>query len=82
MVDGARKGVAPCGHPGTHVTVNFVTCDRGCDAVPQHVDPERTEPIRFVDLFDDGCPKCLSDDVEPFAFHGAKMHCCDCGAVW
>lgn len=27
----AKRGVAPCGHPGTHVTNNFITCDRRCE---------------------------------------------------
>lgn len=82
MGDGAKRGVAPCGHSGRHITANFVTCDQGCDAVPKHVEPEDTLPIRFIDLFDDGCPKCRSDDVEPFPYNGAKMHCVSCGAVW
>lgn len=25
------KGVAPCGHPGEHITTNMVLCGQGCD---------------------------------------------------
>jgi len=47
-----KRGTAPCGHPGTHVTNNFVTCDYRCefsDGVPEHVRPERTTPICRLD---------------------------------
>lgn len=38
-----RRGIAPCGHPGEHIVGNYVRCDKGCDdAVPEHVDFERT----------------------------------------
>lgn len=40
------KGTAPCGHPGTYVTANFIACDRRCEfAGPQiAVSPTRREP--------------------------------------
>lgn len=51
----AKRGTAPCGHPETFVLPNFVTCDLRCefpyddeedsDGVPDHVDPEHTQPI-------------------------------------
>lgn len=49
----AKKGQAPCGHPGTYVTPSFITCDLRCefdetdesDGVPTHVEFERTRPI-------------------------------------
>lgn len=58
----AKRGIAPCGHPGTYVTNTYVSCDFRCefeesDGVPVHVDPERTQPL---------CPFCNSDDVEPY----------------
>jgi hypothetical protein len=52
-----KRGIAPCGHPGTYITNSFVTCDQRCefensDGVPEHVAPERTQPIcPFI-----GCP--------------------------
>ena len=26
-----KKGIAPCGHPGTYITTNLVTCDWRCE---------------------------------------------------
>ncbi len=81
-----RKAIAPCGHPGECVIGTFVTCDQGCDAVPRHVDPEETPRLTFVDLFDDdllSCPKCFSEDVEPFPLNGQPLlHCVGCGHVF
>jgi hypothetical protein len=42
-----KKGVAPCGHPGTHVTANFVTCDKNCHGIPEYIDTEKTGPIKY-----------------------------------
>ena len=60
----ARKGIAPCGHPGTHVTNTMITCDLRCefgaeksDGVPAHVDPERTQVI---------CRFCGHDECVPW----------------
>lgn len=27
----SKRGTAPCGHPGTYVTANFITCDYRCE---------------------------------------------------
>ena len=73
-----KRGQAPCGHPGTHVTVNYVSCDQGCDAVPEHIDPEKTGK-------NERCPYCNSHDVATYvdnAFVGHAMHCWGCGRVW
>lgn len=49
-----KAGTAPCGHPGEHLTTNYVRCGRGCDAagagelsdgVPDQVFIDRTSPI-------------------------------------
>lgn len=57
-----KRGTAPCGHEGEHITTNYVRCGQGCDSagagdvsngVPTHVEPERTVPIcPFHDCFD------------------------------
>ena len=81
MGDG-RKALAPCGHFGEHVVGQYVQCLE-CDAIPEEIDPEETPKLLFRDLFDDEeCPKCRSLDIEEFVFHGSKMHCLGCGAVW
>lgn len=83
--DNAKRGTAPCGHPGLHVTARYVTCSYGCDssAVPEHIDPERTPlMIRF-------CPHCRSENIveesNPFAgFFGATpsgWRCLNCGVT-
>jgi hypothetical protein len=55
----ARRGTAPCGHPGTYVLPNFITCDQRCGMasgeVPKHVDPERTLPF---------CPHCGAGETQ------------------
>lgn len=56
----ARRGTAPCGHPGTYVTNTFITCDQRCgmsDGVPEYVDPERTKRL---------CSHCGSDRVQVY----------------
>lgn len=56
-----KPGIAPCGHPGTHVTLNYVACDWGCDsgervaiglpgddeAVPEYIEPEKTQCLHL-----------------------------------
>lgn len=80
-----KRGIAPCGHPGTYVTNTFVTCDIRCefgdatpddesDGVTWYIDPETTKPL---------CPYCWSDDVEPYngMFSGSGKvvyHCHGC----
>lgn len=81
MPDG-KRAKAPCGHDGEHVVGQYVRCDvAGCDGVPEHVDPEATPP--YIELFSE-CPKCGSDDVEPFivSWGPARAHCLPCGHVW
>jgi hypothetical protein len=73
----ARRGTAPCGHPGTYVTNTFITCDLRCDmsdGVPEHVDPERTNQL---------CAHCGSHRVQvyPGMAHddGRELfHCHNC----
>ena len=45
MSSTGKPGTAPCGHPGEHITTNYVQCKQGCDgaAIPEHIDPEHTE---------------------------------------
>ena len=59
MTDG-KKGRAPCGHVGVHVTTNYVQCPL-CDVTESDGIP--------IDLFEDDvtlplCKHCGSDDVE------------------
>jgi transposase-like protein len=58
-----KAAVAPCGHPGVHVTANYVqcpVCDRvpKSDGVPAMVKDRTTRPI---------CSHCGSDHVEIYA---------------
>ncbi len=71
-----KKGVAPCLHPGTHVTANYVTCDLGCDSsdgVPETIVDEDTKPL---------CKNCGSDNVQvyPEMYYNGKSlwHCHAC----
>lgn len=75
MSRNSKKGTAPCGHPGTYVTPGFVSCDFRCrmvnDAVPEHIDPEKTKQL---------CPNCLSADVEvfdEFKLDGSDLYFCN-----
>ena len=76
-----KIGVAPCGHPGHHVTANYVTCDLGCDAIDREFD--------FSDLEEDTapilCPHCRSRRVESFSgtiFGDDAWHCWDCSKIF
>lgn len=43
-----RLGTAPCGHVGEAVVGHYYACLAGCDdadAIPVHVEPERTKPV-------------------------------------
>lgn len=69
-----KVGTAPCGHPGRHVTANYVTCDLGCDSsdgVPVHVRDRETQHL---------CSHCGSSNVEPwgpeFVISGKQMWQC------
>lgn len=57
-----RKALAPCGHIGETVIGTYVQCAK-CDktSVPEHVDPEKTEPMALP-----RCPTCFSLDIEEF----------------
>ncbi len=77
------KPKAPCGHPGTYVTANFISCDLRCefkeqnkksDGVPKPIDPEKTQPL---------CQHCGSDNLEEYRGmvddDGKQLyHCHDC----
>lgn len=72
----ARKAKAPCGHPGTHVTNTFISCDLRCgfsDGVPEPVDEETTQPL---------CIHCGSADLAPYPgmkYEGKQLyHCNNC----
>jgi hypothetical protein len=41
--DGKRT-LAPCGHPGVHVTTNYIKCEVGCDKQPKVNARADTEP--------------------------------------
>ncbi len=46
-------GTAPCGHPGMAVIGHYYTCLKGCDAIPEPVDPEVTEEHEDADSGDE-----------------------------
>jgi len=90
----AKKGIAPCGHPGTYVTAKFITCDQRCEfKKPKEVRPledidlDEDVDIAFDELFKDDtgvtiCTHCLSADVQclaAFTFAGKVLyHCNNC----
>lgn len=85
MGDG-KRGVAPCGHLGEHLTANFVRCTEGC---VDDIAPDDSEITLDQALAGELCPKCGSDDTEPFpqlfgmGFGSPSMkHCFPCGHVW
>jgi hypothetical protein len=44
--DHGKRGVkAPCGCPGEVVIGSYVRCLSGHDGVPEHVEPEKTQPV-------------------------------------
>ena len=76
-----RKGVAPCGCPGTHIFANYVECDVKCEAyrtgkapnaVPAPiVDDEATKPM---------CLACGSTDLSFWrysTFTGHPLYFCN-----
>lgn len=68
-----KAGIAPCGHPGTHVTTNYVECDRKCgrsDGVPTHVDRETTDRL----------PIWTCRHLHVMVWNGTSS-CRDCGKV-
>lgn len=74
------KGTAPCGHPGTYVTVNFITCDYRCE----FTDAEDTPVLTFDDRGKTQplCAHCGSDDLEEYpnmTLDGRQLyHCHNC----
>ncbi len=67
-----RKGIAPCGHPGSYIIGQFIKCDQGCDnAIPTYIDPEKTKRL---------CIHCGSIRIEifpDFALNGKDIYYCN-----
>lgn len=83
MTDGAKKGKAPCGHEGTYVTANFITCDRRCGMSDGTPDKELDDVVTVKIV---RCPVCKSEDVDPMGMtdvNGKSLwHCRPHGHVW
>lgn len=78
-----KRGKAPCGHVGEHIISQYVHCPR-CDVA---VGRAKTADDVDEDVEVHRCPKCLSDETEPYlapSFSTATtwQHCIDCGATW
>lgn len=68
----SKKATAPCGHPGTHVTANFVTCDQRCHDPKPAAAPERYPhawALKSSGAFH--CSGCGSFTYVPGTFEGS-----------
>jgi len=84
-VNSGKPGTAPCGHPGYHVTANYVTCGQGCDAVKKSEPSDGVpEVLELEPTTRPMCQKCGSINLakwgKEFRSGGKDFWCCkDCG---